>query len=57
MRLYASKAGSKKHETPILVLQAVVENAGPRPVLRQGFVTPLKGKKGLHRGFEAMSEE
>ena len=47
---------NKQYSTTFLVSEAVVLAAGPALVLRQGFITPLKGKKGLHRVFEVQPE-
>ena len=47
---------NKQYGTTFLVSEAVVDAAGPALSLRQGFVTPLKGKKGLHRVFEVVPE-
>ena len=47
---------NKRYGTTFLVSEAVVEAAGPTLALRQGFVTPLKGKKGLYRVFEVLAE-
>ncbi|MBO2012117.1 adenylate/guanylate cyclase domain-containing protein [Hymenobacter negativus] len=47
---------NKQYGTTFLVSEAVVLAASPALVLRQGFLTPLKGKKGLHRVFEVQSK-
>lgn len=48
---------NKKYGTSFLVSEAVVQVAGPSLSLRQGFVTPLKGKKGLYRVFEVVPQD
>lgn len=47
---------NKQYDTTFLVSEAVTKSAGPGLSLRQGFITPLKGKKGLHRVFEVTPE-
>ncbi|GAA4371046.1 hypothetical protein GCM10023185_46150 [Hymenobacter saemangeumensis] len=46
------ESANKEFGTYFLVSQAVVDAAGPALTVRQGFVTPLKGKTGLHRLYE-----
>jgi adenylate cyclase len=50
------ESANKEYGTSFLVSEAVVEAAGPSLVVRQGFLTPLKGKKGLHRLYEVALE-
>ncbi len=47
---------NKQYGTYFLVSEAVVQVAGPALVVRQGFTTLLKGKKGLHRVYEVTPE-
>ena len=47
------ESANKKFGTYFLVSQAVVDAAGPDLLIRQSFLSPLKGKKGLHRLHEA----
>jgi adenylate cyclase len=46
------EAANKECGTTLLVSQAVVDNLGDALPIRQGFLRPLKGKKGLHRLYE-----
>jgi adenylate cyclase len=46
------EAANKDCGTTLLVSQAVVDNLGDALPIRQGFLRPLKGKKGLHRLYE-----
>jgi adenylate cyclase len=46
------ESANKQFGTYFLVSEAVVEAAGSALAVRQGFVTALKGKKGLHKLFE-----
>jgi len=50
------ESANKEYGTYFLVSEAVVEAAGPSLVVRQGFLAPLKGKKGLHRLYEVAPE-
>ncbi|WP_210515949.1 adenylate/guanylate cyclase domain-containing protein [Hymenobacter terricola] len=50
------ESANKVFGTYFLVSEAVVEAAGPALSVRQGFLAPLKGKKGLHRLFEVTPE-
>jgi adenylate cyclase len=46
------EAANKDWGTSFLVSQAVVDEVGDALLVRQGFLTPLKGKRGLHRLYE-----
>ena len=46
------EAANKDCGTTLLVSQAVVDELGDALPVRQGFLAPLKGKKGLHRLYE-----
>lgn len=46
------EAANKEYGTSFLVSQAVVDQLGDALAVRQGFLTPLKGKQGLHRLYE-----
>ncbi|MCB2411028.1 adenylate/guanylate cyclase domain-containing protein [Hymenobacter lucidus] len=46
------EAANKECGTNLLVSQAVVDEIGDTLAVRQGFLTPLKGKTGLHRLYE-----
>lgn len=50
------ESANKEYGTYFLVSEAVVAAAGPALAVRQGFLAPLKGKKGLHRLYEVMPE-
>jgi adenylate cyclase len=50
------ESANKEYGTYFLVSEAVVEAAGPSLVVRQGFLAPLKGKKGFHRLYEVAPE-
>jgi adenylate cyclase len=50
------ESANKEYGTYFLVSEAVVEAAGSNLVVRQGFLAPLKGKKGLHRLYEVAPE-
>ncbi|SHL04095.1 adenylate/guanylate cyclase domain-containing protein [Hymenobacter psychrotolerans] len=51
------EAANKECGTALLVSQAVVDELGDALAVRRGFLTPLKGKKGLHRLYEVNLEE
>lgn len=46
------ESANKEFGTYFLVSQAVVDAAGPELVVRQGFLSALKGKKGTYRLYE-----
>ena len=46
------EAANKECGTSLLVSQAVVDVLSDALVVRQGFLAPLKGKKGMHRLYE-----
>jgi adenylate cyclase len=46
------EAANKECGTSLLVSQAVVDALGDSLVVRQGFLAPLKGKKGMQRLYE-----
>jgi adenylate cyclase len=50
------ESANKEYGTQFLVSEAVVQAAGTALQVRQGFLTPLKGKKGLHRLYEVVFE-
>jgi adenylate cyclase len=50
------ESSNKQHGTSLLVSQAVVDAAGDSLILRQGFLTELKGKRGLHRLYEVSTD-
>jgi adenylate cyclase len=50
------ESANKEYGTYFLVSEAVVEAAGPSLLVRQGFLAPLKGKKGFHRLYEVAPE-
>jgi adenylate cyclase len=50
------ESANKGLGTYFLVSEAVVEATGGTLEVRQGFLMPLKGKKGLHRLFEVAVE-
>jgi adenylate cyclase len=50
------ETANKEFGTYFLVSQAVVDAAGSALTVRQGFLTPLKGKAGLHRLYEVGAE-
>ncbi|WP_052695690.1 adenylate/guanylate cyclase domain-containing protein [Hymenobacter sp. AT01-02] len=46
------EAANKDCGTVLLVSQAVVDELGDDLLVRQAFLTPLKGKKGMHHLYE-----
>lgn len=51
------EAANKDFGTSLLVSQAVADELGDALVIRQRFLAPLKGKKGLHHLFEVELDE
>jgi len=51
------EAANKDFGTSLLVSQAVVDELGDALPIRQGFLAPLKGKKGLYRLFEVALDD
>jgi adenylate cyclase len=51
------ESANKEYGTQFLVSEAVVQAAGPALQVRQAFLTPLKGKKGVFRLYEVAPEQ